>query len=407
MKKSGLVLGSLIFVTLVFYLLAYYLLPPPPPSVGMVALFAAVAIILVWSMQWVFRKVFPNKKGHLLLLAVGPLMLLCCYTAHGERRTVTCKFTMGPLAGTSQSLSLSTAVSVGDPCQNGAGSKGYITAVRPEGSAGDYNDKATTGSTSSAGKSSRRAEHKKVRTADRAPASSDTAPAEAAPPPPPPPPPPPSGEAAAPPIAGGSAPTMPRITATSVLLPNQHEEPGYGLYSYALLTHPPQDSELPKYRAFLTALVGLPTAKDVAMYVQIARINITYFPLTSSPDNWDALTANGRVDYVLAHYDYARGAAMLASLPGSIGTGPVITSVLKPLSYDSAPHPVLVQDLSTAQPVLMADYVKEFVDQAAQDHFWEEKTLQAFSLKLRNFLETAAIGLGMSKDAVHGWISEK
>lgn len=200
---------------------------------------------------------------------------------------------------------------------------------------------------------------------------------------------------------------MPRVTATAVLLPSQHEEQGYGLYSYALLTHRPQDSEMPKYRAFLTALVGLPTAKDVGAYVRKARINITYFPLTSSPADWDALAIDGRVDYVLAHYDYARGAAMLASLPGPIGTGPIITSVLKPLSYDQSPHPVLVQDLSKAQPVLMADYVKEFVDQAAQDHFWQEKTLQAFSLHLRNFLETAAIGLGMSKDAVHGWVSEK
>lgn len=409
MKKSGLVLGSLIFVTLVFYLLAYYLLPPPPPSAGMVALFAAVAIVLVWSLQWVFRKVFPNKKGHLLLLVVGQLVLLCCYPAHaqGQRRTVTCKFTMGPLAGTSQSLSLSTTAAVGDPCQNGAGSKGYITAVHPESGATNSNDKANTGSMNSGSKEPNRAGHKKAKakSTDRAPASVDTAPSEAGPPPPPPPL--PSGEAAAPPIGGGSAPTMPRITATAVLLPNQHEEQGYGLYSYALLTHPPQDSELPRYTAFLTALVGLPTAKDVAVYVQSARINITYFPLTSSPDDWDALSIKGRVAYVLAHYDYARGAAMLASLPGPIGTGPVITSVLKPLSYDSAPHPVLVQDLSKAQTDLMADYVKEFVDQAAQDHFWEEKTLQAFSLKLRNFLETAAVGLGMSKDAVHGWISEK
>ncbi len=36
----------------------------------------------------------------------------------------------------------------------------------------------------------------------------------------------------------GSA-TMPRVTGTAVLLPQQKEEPGFGLYSYALLTHAP------------------------------------------------------------------------------------------------------------------------------------------------------------------------
>ena len=411
MKKSGLVIGFAILLTLIFYLLAFYLLPPPPPSVAMVGLFAAVAIVVVWALQWTYRKIFLRKTGHLLLLVA---VLFCCYPARAEaeQMSATCKFTSGPLAGTSQSFSVSTAVSVGDPCQDGAGSRGHISATRFPGSNSNSKTEGTDTRTSETRSDS--VEHKAAKRAkrtNRAPASSEAEPSGgAAPPaqaPPPPPPPPPPVEAAAPPAEGPSGPTMPRVTATAVLLPSQHEEPGYGLYSYALLTHRPQDSELPKYRAFLTALVGLPTAKDVGAYVRKARINITYFPLTLSPADWDALAIDGRVDYVLAHYDYARSAAMLASLPVPIGTGPVITSVLKPLSYDQSPHPVLVQDMSKAQPVLMADYVKEFVDQAAQDHFWQERTLQAFSLHLRNFLETAAIGLGMSKDAVHGWVSEK
>jgi hypothetical protein len=198
--------------------------------------------------------------------------------------------------------------------------------------------------------------------------------------------------------------TMPRVTGTAVLLPQQKEESGFGLYSYALLTHAPLEGELPKYRAFLTALVELPTAKNLATYLPKIRINITYLPLTSSAQDWDAFTTDQKVDYVLSHYDYARGAAMLASLPERTGAGPVLTSVLKPLSFDRFPRPVLVQDMSTSQPVLMEDYVKEFVDQAAKDHFWEAKTLAAFSLGLRNTLETAAVGLGMSQDAVGGWV---
>ena len=74
------------------------------------------------------------------------------------------------------------------------------------------------------------------------------------------------------------------------------------------------------------------------------------------------------------------------------------------MTFDAPPHPVLVQDLSRAQPLLMADYVKQFVDQAAQDHFWEARTLAAFSLTLRNPLETAAIGFGLSQDAVQKWV---
>jgi hypothetical protein len=75
------------------------------------------------------------------------------------------------------------------------------------------------------------------------------------------------------------------------------------------------------------------------------------------------------------------------------------------MSSDPHPHPVLVQDLSTAQPVLVADYVAKYVNQVAQQRFWEPNALSEFSLSLRNLLETTAVGLGMSKDAVKSWIT--
>jgi len=330
-------------------------------------LFAAIASVLVWTLQWGLRKARSKKSDHLLLLlSVSCFLALCQTTQAAVQR---CKLTQGPRAG--ETIGYAN-LPVGSPCDDGAGSTGYIVA------------------SASASPSSARAPSRTPSVVDRAPAAA--APAA-------------SADAA---IAADEAPTggatMPRVTGTAVLLPQQKEEPGFGLYSYALLTHAPLESERPKYRAFLTALVELPTAKNLATYLPKIRINITYLPLTSSAQDWDAFTTDQKVDYVLSHYDYARGAAMLASLPERTGAGPVLTSVLKPLSFDRFPRPVLVQDMSTSQPVLMEDYVKEFVDQAAKDHFWEAKTLAAFSLGLRNTLETAAVGLGMSQDAVKNWI---
>jgi hypothetical protein len=197
---------------------------------------------------------------------------------------------------------------------------------------------------------------------------------------------------------------LPRVTGIAVLLQRQTEEPGYGLYSYALLSHIPEQSELPRDRALLKALLEQPEAAQVGKYLPKARINITYLLLTSPAPNWEDLTLDQRVDYALSHYDYGRSAALLASLPQQTGPGPVITSTLAPLSVTAHPHPVLVQDLSTAQPLLMEAYVRQFVAQVAQDRFWEAQTLASFSLKLRNVLEVAATGLGMSQDAVKSWI---
>jgi hypothetical protein len=202
------------------------------------------------------------------------------------------------------------------------------------------------------------------------------------------------------------APNAPsRVTGTAVLLSSQKEQPGYGLYSYALLSHRPDESELPRYRAFLRALLGLPTAAQEELYTPKHQINITYIPLDSMSLNWTTLTVDQEVDYVLKHYDYGRGAVILASLSAKTGPGPVIVSVLHPVDPSQHPHPVLVQDLSLAQPDLMTSYVSYFVQQAGKDQFWQQSTMSALALSLRNTLETAAEGLSMSKSAVDGWVT--
>ena len=231
-----------------------------------------------------------------------------------------------------------------------------------------------------------------------------SAPAPAPPPTAAEPPPPPTAAAPPPPNQVGGAERPLRVTGIAVLLQGQTEEQGYGLYSYALLSHIPEQSELPRDHALLKALLEQPEAAQIGKYLPKARINITYLLLALPALNWEDLTLDQKVDYALSHYDYARSAALLASLPQQTGPGPVITSTLAPLSVTAHPHPVLVQDLSTAQPVLMEAYVRQFVAQVAQNRFWEAQTLASFSLKLRNVLEVAATGLGMSQDAVKSWI---
>ena len=197
---------------------------------------------------------------------------------------------------------------------------------------------------------------------------------------------------------------MRRITGTAILLPTQREESGYALYSYALMSHRPEGAELPKVRAYVRALLALPTAVAVERSVPRARINITYLPLETMSPAWDSLSPDNRVTYVVEHYDYARGAAMVSSLSQRTGPGPVIISLLKPLDVSAHPHPVLVQDLTSAEPSLMSKYVAFFVNKAGTDQFQKDGSLSNFGLTLRNGLEVAATALGMSKDAVATWV---
>jgi hypothetical protein len=369
MKKSALFLAPTIALTLLFYLLAYFYLPPPPPSGSMMALFAGVAAVLVWLWQIGFRKARSRRKTgrvSLLLFSIAlQLGLASCHQAQASTRSTLCKFEKGPRAGTIQDYASLAPLTVGSPCQDGAGSSGVIISAYNQDNAGD---------------ASVIADPQRAWPDRPTPTSRPAGPAK------------PSG-------------TMPRVTGTALLVHKQTEESGYGLYSYALLTHAPEKGELPRYQAFFKALIELPSASAIADYLPKSRINITYLLLNSLPSDWKTESNSAQVDYVISHYDYARCAAMLASLPKHTGTGPVIASSLVPMSLDQHPRPVLVQDLSTAQPVLMADYVSRFVSQVAQDHFWEPNTLAAFALSLRNLLETAATGLGMSQVAVKSWVT--
>lgn len=227
---------------------------------------------------------------------------------------------------------------------------------------------------------------------------------------PPPPAPPPSPPRQVPSVP--NQPTIPnqpatpsRVTGFSFLSPNAHEVAGYGLYSYILLTHQPDDSEKSQYRALLTAIISLPTAEQLGHYVERSHINITYLLVNSIPSNWARESVDSRVDFLIANYDYARATAIAATLPQQDSSGPRIVSVLTPMVIFAPPRPVLYQDLSHAQASLMTAYVQQFVSQAAQGRFWEQNTLSQFTLNLRNLLETTAVGLGMTKEAVAGWIS--
>jgi hypothetical protein len=196
-----------------------------------------------------------------------------------------------------------------------------------------------------------------------------------------------------------------RSTGYDLLPSDAKEEVAYGLYSYVLLSHKPSENEKPAYRAFIRAFLGLPTASGLGKYMLKRQINITYIPQIGRFKDWEEMPVERQVDLVLEGYDYARAVALLSRFPNRPNTGPTITSVLRPLSEDLDPHPVLFQDLSAAQPDLMEAYVSEFVRQAAQQDFSKARALPSFELKLRNLLEVTANGLGLSNAAVKSWVS--
>lgn len=176
------------------------------------------------------------------------------------------------------------------------------------------------------------------------------------------------------------------ITGWSLLLTGDKEIAGYGLNSYILFGSRPTEATRERYLKTLEAYVVLQESIASLEASGIARhqLNITYVPVTKKLPAQDRPTPAT----LLEHYDYARARAILSLLPGPYRTeGPYIISYLKPLSrMDQLQGKYLYQDLSIKEPKVIIGYAREFLNQAAQERFWEERAAKNLALNLQNTL---------------------
>ncbi len=195
---------------------------------------------------------------------------------------------------------------------------------------------------------------------------------------------------------------MSRETGRFFLVAGQAEAPGYGLYSYFLLGAPPSEASRERYLKALEAYLSLiPDVVSLEEYVPRAELNIFYLPVRTAPT--EPVTAQG----VLESYDYARARSVLRGLPGQNRDGPYIVAALRPMSGATAgtPSSYLFQDLSSVPPHLAASWVKEFLNQAAQERFWEAKKGAQFAQRLRATVGVMGAGLPEVKKSLDSWIA--
>lgn len=191
-----------------------------------------------------------------------------------------------------------------------------------------------------------------------------------------------------------------RETGRSLLPAGQAETAGYGLYSYLLLGAPPSEASRERYLKAIEAYLALiPDVASLEEYVQRGELNVFYLPVRGTPPS--ALTAQWALD----NYDYARARSLLRGLPEPNRDGPYILAAFKPVGAGAASGPYLFQNLSSVPPHLAASWVKEFLNQAAQERFWEEKTAVQLAQRMRATVGIMGSGLPEVKKALDGWIT--
>ncbi len=195
-----------------------------------------------------------------------------------------------------------------------------------------------------------------------------------------------------------------RESARAFLVTGEKEKAGFGLYSYFLLGSPPVDATRPRYLKAIQAYLNLiQTVSDLQEYIAPGKLNITYLPVKV------AAPASPSAEWLLSNYDYARARMLLDLFSTSARTGPYIVSTLAPLSGAVAiPSNHLFQDLSlvpVAPEDLMSWWISAFMNQAAQERFWEPQAGEMLALKLRTMISVEAIALPDVQKQLATWIS--
>jgi hypothetical protein len=192
------------------------------------------------------------------------------------------------------------------------------------------------------------------------------------------------------------------VAARSLLVRGNAEVEGFGLYSYVLLASPPSsDATRDRYLKTMESYLGLiQSVEALEPDFEHNQLNVTYLPVNSRPAEVVS------PQWLLDHYDYARALRLLRTLPGAHMGGPFIVSSLTPLGeITTLSGRYLYQDLSSVPPRLVPLWVQVFINQAAQERFWEEPTAEKLVIRLRTTIGVLAGGLADVQDGLKTWIA--
>jgi hypothetical protein len=203
-----------------------------------------------------------------------------------------------------------------------------------------------------------------------------------------------------------------RETGRSFLVSGEVETTGYGLYSYLLLGSPPTAANRERYLKAIEEYLKFPDLTRLETFnIPYRTLNITYLPIKVPPERpvLDQLADERYSEvaaWMLKQYDYERARVLLRDLPATHREGPYFVSVLRPPSWNNPPsRPYLYQDQSSVPPHLVSLWAREFLNQAAQEQFWQERTAAQLALKLRTSIGILATGLPEVRKALDEWIT--
>jgi hypothetical protein len=191
-----------------------------------------------------------------------------------------------------------------------------------------------------------------------------------------------------------------QMSGRGFLTASQSEPDGFGLYSYILFGSRPASADRDRYIAILDAALRLlkPT-NDLVGKIKPFQLNSTWLPVTSLP------ASDPDSKWLVDNYDYTSAAVFLARAGIKNPDAIYILSVRSPLSKAAPTPPFLKQDLSHVPADLASTWVTLFINQAAQERFWDSNTFAGVVAKMRLAIALTAQGVPNIETAMATWLS--
>jgi len=191
-----------------------------------------------------------------------------------------------------------------------------------------------------------------------------------------------------------------QMSGRGFLTASQSEPDGFGLYSYILFGSRPAAADRDRYIAILDAALRLlkPT-NDLVTRIKAFQLNSTWLPITSLP------ASDPDSKWLVDNYDYTSAAVFLARAGIKNPDAIYLLSVRSPLSKAAPTPPFLKQDLSHVPADLASTWVTLFINQAAQERFWDSNTFAGVVAKMRLAIALTAQGVPNVKTAMGTWLS--
>ena len=202
-------------------------------------------------------------------------------------------------------------------------------------------------------------------------------------------------------IGSGSTPRSVKDyePAVSHLTRENDEAPGYGLYTYVIMTKFSEEKDKELLKTVLSEIYyQFGSVEEVAVFTEKKEdINLIYIPIKTTIEINENVFGDEDFSKMLAEkvtveYDKIRAKKLIKKVKKGLKKGPYLVTTYAPVRSDSIAFDgeYLIQDLSGTNPRVAKLWVDKYISIASSPANWNGKKMAKFAIRVRDTMASIA-----------------